>query len=237
MVLSAFPYFEAVGAAAAVATAIIAYSALRSWQSQERAKRQAQFLDQLLDATHAFVIEVNKPIGHLRGAKLGMASYVETWSDGDEEEKRLNGAIAFIEKRGEASAGRMREALAALDPIIIEMNSLVAKGQVFQFSSYAQAENAVRSLSHQANLLNSFLIVFENPSWNWDHPEIKELLRKVLAIDPAEIKVSVGEHNAAMIGFVRDRYEDIYGKSRWRRPLGSWLHGIRRTPHGSADRT
>lgn len=115
MDFAAFPYFEAIGSVAAVVTAVIAYKALRSWQSQERAKRQAQFLDQLLDATHAFVIEVNKPIGHLRGAKIGMASHVESWADGDDEEKKLKGAVAYIEKRGEAPSGRMRKALASLD--------------------------------------------------------------------------------------------------------------------------
>lgn len=109
------------------------------------------------------------------------------------------------------------------------MNSLLAKGQVFQFVNYAQAENAVRSLSHQANLLNSFLVIFESPSWNWDHPDIKALLRKVLAIDPDEIKKSVGEQNAAMIVFVRDRYEDIYGKARWPRSSRWWPLRLRKS--------
>lgn len=211
----AFPFFEAIGAGATVVTAIIAYKALRGWQSQERAKRQAEFLDQLLDATHAFVIEINKPIGNLRFAKIGMASYVQPWAEEDEEDKAMKGAIAFIQKRGEGSAGRMREDLAALDPILIRMNSLLAKGQVFQFSNYNEAEQAVGWLTHQANLLNSFLAVLDNPTWNWDHPKIEGLLRKVMKIEPDEVKLSVGRHNAALIVFVRDRYEDIYGKPRW----------------------
>uniref|UniRef100_A0A6H1ZS92 Uncharacterized protein n=1 Tax=viral metagenome TaxID=1070528 RepID=A0A6H1ZS92_9ZZZZ len=222
MDISAFPLFEAISAAATVATAGIAYKALRNWQSQERAKRQAEFLDQFLDATHAFVIEINKPIGSLRSAKMGMASHVETWADEDEEEKILNGAIAYIQKRAERTAGRMREALSALDPILIQMSSLLAKGQVFQFSHYVEAERSIHGLMHQANRLNSFLAVIDSPSWNWGHPEIRELLRKIMAIDPDEIKLSVGQHNSAMIAFVRDRYEDIYGKPRSRPKRSGW---------------
>ena len=48
------PWLEIVKTTAPVVTAFIAYRALRNWQRQDRAKRQTEFLDELIDATHVW---------------------------------------------------------------------------------------------------------------------------------------------------------------------------------------
>ncbi|MFZ2872524.1 hypothetical protein [Zavarzinia sp.] len=45
-------WLEVIKALAPVATAIIAFIALKNWQRQDKAKREAEFLDALIEATH-----------------------------------------------------------------------------------------------------------------------------------------------------------------------------------------
>jgi hypothetical protein len=46
---------------ALVATAVIAFMALRNWQRQDKAKREAEFLDALVEAAHAYISDLPAP--------------------------------------------------------------------------------------------------------------------------------------------------------------------------------
>ena len=45
-----------------MATAVIALWALKNWQRQDKGKREAEFLDALIEATHTYIAEVSKPV-------------------------------------------------------------------------------------------------------------------------------------------------------------------------------
>jgi hypothetical protein len=78
--------------------------ALKSWQRQDKAKREAEFLDALIEAAHTYIAEVSKPVRLLEMPKIGMTSHVQEWESGDEGDKAVKGAIAYIEKHGEQDA-------------------------------------------------------------------------------------------------------------------------------------
>ncbi len=65
---------ETVSAIASVVTAAIACYALQIWKKQDKAKREADFLDALIEAAHIYNVELSKPIMLLRMAKVGLPS-------------------------------------------------------------------------------------------------------------------------------------------------------------------
>ena len=72
-------WLEVIKALASVVTAVIAFLALKNWQRQDKAKREAEFLDALIEAAHTYIAEVSKPVTLLEMAKIGMESHVPTW--------------------------------------------------------------------------------------------------------------------------------------------------------------
>ncbi|MDP3907587.1 hypothetical protein [Novosphingobium sp.] len=94
--IAGVPWLEFIKTAAPAATAVIAFLALRNWQKQDRAKREAEFLDQIVDAVHLYIVEMQRPVELLRMAKIGMKSHVKIWEEGSEDEKKVSGAIEYI---------------------------------------------------------------------------------------------------------------------------------------------
>lgn len=204
-------WLELIKALAPIATAVIALLALRNWQRQDRAKRQAEFLDALIEAMHGYIVDMHKPVELLRMAKIGMASHVRNWEESETDDKALKGAIQYITSRGEQDGKRMTQALNAVEPSVIKLRSLMTKGQIFSFPGYAKCKNAVTLLTWHFDRLLSFNSMIESPTWNWEHPEVSGLLAKVMAIDPDDIRQSIEENDVAVIEFARDAYNRLYG--------------------------
>ncbi|WP_334179968.1 hypothetical protein [Pseudoxanthomonas sp.] len=210
-VITSIKWLELVEAFAPVATALIAFFALRNWQRQDKAKREAEFLDSLIEATHAYIGEMPKPITLLEMAKIGMESHAPTWGSGEDADKAIKGAIAYIKKNGEQDAKRLLGVLEALQPSIIKLRSLAAKGQVFKFEGYAKCQNAVAMLTWHFDRIEAFMAVIASPAWNWENPSVLKHLKNVMAIDPGEIRKSVQQNNVAIIEFASSTYKRIYG--------------------------
>ncbi|MEM5341478.1 hypothetical protein [Paraburkholderia azotifigens] len=203
-------WLEVIKTLVAIITAAIAFFALRNWQRQDKAKRQADFLDALIEATHTYIAEVPKPITLLQIAKIGMASHVPTWDSDDDADRDVKGTIAYIEKNGERDAKRLLELLEAVEPSAIKLRALAAKGQVFSFDGYAKCQNAVTSLTWHLERIQAFAVTIASTTWNWENPEVLRLLHDVMAIDPSEIRESVQKNHVAVLKFATDTYQRIY---------------------------
>lgn len=204
-------WLELIKALAPVATAFIAFFALRNWQRQDKAKREADFLDALIEAAHAYIVEMPKPITILEMAKIGMESHAPTWETGEEADIAVKGAIAYIQKYGEDAAKRSLEVLEAVRPSVIKLRSLAAKGQVFKFAGYAKCRNAVAMLTWHFDRIEAFMAFIGSPTWNWEHPKVLKQLKDMMAIDPDEIRKSVQENNVVLLEFTSETYERVYG--------------------------
>ncbi|HJS10005.1 hypothetical protein [Sphingopyxis sp.] len=211
-IVAAMPWLEVIKTVATVATAYIAFRALRNWQRQDRAKREVEFLDGLIDAAHQHIIEMQRPVELLRAAKIGMASHVQSWNAGDENDKITAGAIAYIKRRGEDDGKRLGDALTAIEHPVIKLRSLAVKGQMFNFKEYRKCQDAVTKLTWHFGRIRAFTSMIDNPSWNWENPQVSSLLAKVMVIDPDEIIQDLSSNNAIIISFARDTYSCIYGK-------------------------
>jgi hypothetical protein len=136
-------WLEVIKALAPVVTAFNAFSALKNWQRQDKAKKGADFLDALIEAAHTYIAEMPKLITILEMAKIGMVSHAPTWENGEQADIEIKGAIAYIQKYGERDAKRLQEVLETVQPSVIKLKSFGAKGQVFKFDGDAKCWNAV----------------------------------------------------------------------------------------------
>jgi hypothetical protein len=140
-----------------------------------------------------------------------MASHAPTWEDGDSAEKAIKGAIAYIKKYGEHDAKKLLEILGAVQPTVIKLRSLAAKGQVFNFKDYTKCHNAVAELTWHFDRLEAFTLVIGRSTLNWEHPEVLGTLKNAMGIQPDDIGESLKRNNVALIEFARDTYKRIYG--------------------------
>jgi hypothetical protein len=204
-------YLEIIRTLAPVITAAIAFAALRNWQRQDKAKREAEFLDSLIDATHTYVAEMPKPMTLFQFAKIGMESHAPTWESGEPREIEVKGAITYIQKNGKDEAKRLFEVLEIMQPPVIRLRSLVAKGQVFSFSGYAKCQKAVAMLTWQFDRLEAFAGFIGSPNAIWEHPLVRKLLEDFMAMDPVDINKTIHDSNVAILEFCGETYKKIYG--------------------------
>jgi hypothetical protein len=207
--ITSIHWLEVIKALASVATAFIALLALKNWQRQDKAKREMEFLDALIEAAHTYIAEARKPITLLQMAKIGMESHTPPGEAG--EQAAVKGAIAYIQKNGEREGKLLLGVLENVQPSTIKLRSLVAKGQVFKFCDYAECQKAVAMLTGHFDRIEAFVAVIGSPTWNWDNPEVLGVLKDAMAIDPDEMSKSIEANNVALLEFVRKTYERIYG--------------------------
>lgn len=209
--LDAIRWPETISALAAVATAIIALCAVQTWRHQDKAKGKAEFLDALIEAAHTYIAEMPKPITLLEMAKIGMQAHAPTWENGEPEDVAVKGAIAYVDKNGEHDGKRLLEVLEAVQPSVVKLRSLAAKGQVFKFDDYAKCQKAVAVLTWHFDRIEAFMAIIGSPTWNWEHPEVLTHLKDIMAIDPDDIRSSIQENNVALLEFASQAYKQIYG--------------------------
>jgi len=198
-------WFEVIQAAASVAVALIALSALTTWKRQDKAKREAEFLDALVDTAHAYIAEMATPITFVQIAKIGMESHIPSGT-----EDQIQGAIAYIVKDGQHVSQRLNETLERARPLASHLRALVAKGQVFNFSSYAKCHDAVAMLTWQIDRIEAFRAIIGSTTMNWKHPDVIRQLNMVLDIDPDDIRQHIEKNNISIIEFSRETYNVIY---------------------------
>ena len=141
---------------------------------------------------------------------MGMASHVKTWEIGEQSDKIIQGAIAYIGKYGERDAKRLLEVLEMAQPSVIKLRSLIAKGQMFEFDSYSRCQKAIAMLTAQFDIIEASTTVIGSPDVNWENPMVLKNLKDVMVIEPAEMRKIVQENNISVIEFARAIYQRIY---------------------------
>lgn len=207
-------WLDVIKTVAALATAVVAVLALRNWQRQDRGKREAEFLDALVDAVHAYIVDMGRPIALVEMVRIGMKSQTSSWNDEDEGEATAKGAVAFIKKDGNREAKRLFEALNEVRPASIKLRTLGTKGQVFGFNDYSKCHTAIAMLVWQFERIEALAGIVGSPTFNWEHPEVQRSLTSVLTVEPEDIRKHINENNMTVLNFARETYARIYGSKR-----------------------
>jgi len=148
--------------------AIIATIALNTWRKQIKAQKHVNFLDELTDTVHAFILSMSAPVTSLRFAKIAIDAH--SYVHKDSADKRNVGAIEFIKKEGKVTRESIQEQLEAVRPILSKMKTLVAKGQILGMKNYFKCQNACNMLEWSYNQIEAFSSIIGNANLNWENP-------------------------------------------------------------------
>jgi hypothetical protein len=210
--LTSVSWLEVIKALAAGVTAWVASSALKNWKRQDKAKREVEFIDSLVESAHTYIAEFSRPVDLFEMSMIGIRSHSPPALDGGEGVDMEKGAIIYIGKYGREESKRIMDALAGAQQSVVKLRSLIAKGQVFDFDQYSKARNAVALLTWHFDRVGVFASMLGSSTLNWSNTEVRDSLQKVLKIDSEEIRSSIGRDNIALIEFAGATYKKLYGR-------------------------
>lgn len=187
--------------------AVVATIALNTWRRQIKAQRHVDFLDELTDTVHVFILSMSAPVSSLKFAKIGIDSYSGIHYDSEDIKKPE--AVAFIKEQGENTRKCIQDQLETVRPVVSKMKSLVAKGQILGIENYFKCQNACNMLEWSYNQIEAFSSIIGNASLNWKHPEVQQTLDEIMSIEPEEIEKNLVEQNSQYLLFAKQAYENI----------------------------
>ncbi|MBF0293688.1 MAG: hypothetical protein HQL96_00745 [Magnetococcales bacterium] len=206
-----FDLLEVVKAFASVAMVGIAFSALRNWQRQDKAKREAEFLDSLIEAAQTYIAELYKHVKVLEISAIGVESLNISLLGCDMTEI-ISKYNTYLQQCAQPEFKRLVDLIKVSQPSAIKLRSLETKGQVFKFDNYDQCRNAIAEITRHSDRFETFVIFMESSQgWRWEHPKVQEYFKEVIAINYNEIRDSIIKNNNAIVEFARDTYALIYG--------------------------
>ncbi|MBB5734426.1 hypothetical protein QSH39_021355 [Xanthomonas arboricola pv. corylina] len=205
--ITSFDWFEIIKSVAALVTASVAVMALKNWKKQDKAKREIEFLDSLIEAVHEFITAMAIPLGHFEFERIAMKAREP--SSGDDNE--YAGATAYISEHGDKAGEKLMQSLQNIEPSVTLLRSKIAKGQVFNFDGYQDCLTAVQRMTQQYDILSAAAMIMQSRNWNWNNPEVIKVINKTLlqknAIDMREI---LKEGNIVTLNFATRTYTTTY---------------------------
>lgn len=198
-------------ALASVAAPVIALLALRTWRKQDKAKKEADFIDALLETLHTYTLAMSNPIALLDLIKIGMESYAPTWESAAENDIHFKGAINYIEKNGKSDAGRLSDSLKTAHSAVSQLRSLMVKCEAFNFDTCKELQEAIVMLTRPYERIVALQRVLALQPLNWDNPKVRSCLKDMMKIEPDAINKNIGASYNSVIELCRGAYRRIYG--------------------------
>jgi hypothetical protein len=206
--LSRWNWDAIIQSVSSIFVAFIAWLALSTWKQQSKAQKKSEFMDELTDTVHEFISLLSVPTQMVKYIKIAIECH-EQVSSIDPHIKNP-GVIEYIKKYGKQDSKRFREFLEPCERPLTKINSLITKGQVFGFSDYNSCLESCKMITWQYDRMQALCFMIGNESANWENPEIKETLDKVVALKESDIKEVIAEFNSKFLTFVKKNYEIIY---------------------------
>jgi len=199
---------EIVKGGVSIWVATVATLALKTWKRQSKAQKQTDFMDEITNSVHEFVMAMSAPIEMLKYIKIGIESHSRApdLPSGIENPE----AVAYIQKHGKEDSKQLIEYLNLCNPSLTKIRSLSAKGQVLGLKNYEQCQTACTMLTWQHERIQALCYIIGNHSLNWENPEVQRTLSKVIQLDPKEIGRQLGEYNTTFLIFVKENYRRIF---------------------------
>jgi len=138
--------------------AAVATFALKTWKRQSRAQKQIDFMDDLTNSVHEFIVSLAGAIEMVRYVKIRIESHAGM-PDLDTEIENPE-AVAYIQRRGKEDSKRLFEYLKSYSPALTRIRSLSVKGQVLGLKNYKDCYNACSMLTWQHEVTSTILLNF-----------------------------------------------------------------------------
>lgn len=192
---------------AALVTASVAMMALKNWKRQDKAKREIEFLDSLVDAVHEFITAMAIPLAQFEFERIAMKAREP--SSGDDKE--YAGAIAYISENGDQAGAKLMQSLQNIEPSVTLLRSKIAKGQFFNFDGYQDCLTAVQKMTQQYEILSAAAAIIQSKNWNWNIPEIiNTISNTILRNNATDMREILKKGNITALDFATKIYKATY---------------------------
>ncbi|SSC08306.1 hypothetical protein BTURTLESOX_2425 [bacterium endosymbiont of Bathymodiolus sp. 5 South] len=193
---------------ASISMVWIAYKALTTWKQKSTADNKISFIGELSDEIHNFIVVISPAIEVYRFIKIGIGSH----SSQDHYNNIKNRPIsaAYIEKYGKEDGHLLFEKLNSCTSSVSKINSLITKGQIYNFIKYEDCQNSCALLTWQYDRLQAVAGLISQQSWNWENTKVVETLNKVLSTEIGDIEQNIKQQNIKFIEFAKDNYCSVF---------------------------
>ena len=89
------------------------------------------------------------------------------------------------------------------------MKSLVAKGQIFGIDNYSQCQEACVKLEWSFDQVEAFFSMIGEQYLNWYNPEVQNTLKKIISVNPKDIKNNLSLQNTKFLSFAKQAYSKL----------------------------
>lgn len=209
--LGGVSWLEVLKTVAPVLTAWIAWRALKNWRRQDRAKIQAQVLDDLIETTHRFAEVTERPFARIHIAQLGFRAYQYASEATTPEDVEIDGAAGWIDKNGREYAKSMELDLEPFEALMAKLRTLETKARVFQFPKATKLTKGIQEFASISMQCHSFVAVVHSENWTWDVLEVREVVLNAARLNPDAMRKRVQEAKLSITEFVEAGYRKIYG--------------------------
>lgn len=204
--MEALDWTKAAGAVAQIGMLLVAVTALTAWKHQAKAKKQTDFLDELTDAVHEYIQMVAAPLQALKFVRIGIESHSGNYSAHGANAP----AIEYIQRRGKEDSTALWDKLNRANEVIARINSLMARGQVYDLQEFSSAANSIKMLLWQHERIQTVALMIGNPHLNWENVHVLRVLGEALSVNPDDIGAHLQKHEIEFIKFVETNYRQIY---------------------------
>ena len=194
-------------AGATCVTAWVALQALHTWKKQLFAEKKIEFIDELTNTVHEYIVEISPAVDYLKYIKMSIDAHSSSVFPTD---KRLNaGMINFIEKTGKSHQDKLMAYLDKTRIVLKKLTSLNAKGQVFGFNGYLECHQACTNLSGFYEKLGSIALRVGSTSLNWENPEVQDTLDKFKNFEFKGVRDQMDKEHIKFLSCIHNMYKGL----------------------------
>ena len=201
-------WLEVIQTIATVFVAYVALRALETWKHQSKAQKQTDFLDELTDTVHDYIQQLSQPIEMLKIIRIGIKSHANIINQ--DEITEHSDTIAYIKSRGKEDSIKLWEYLNKSDHSASKIQTLLAKGQVYDLNKYEICKDSCTKLLWLHTRLQGVASIIGSENMNWENPIVQNSLNNALAVKPEDIEKTLKEQDINFLVFVKDNYRAIY---------------------------
>ncbi len=189
---------------------LIAYNALSTWKEQLKAKIILDFLNELTESVHEFILLMSAPHELVKFVSIGIE--VNSYPLPGEEKQNIKNPefVRYIKKDGKDMSSRIQKHLNACRPVASKVSSLAAKGQVFSLKNYERCQNVCKMLLWQFNYIESLSMLIASTTLNWSNELVQKNLSQYSKVDADDLKEKMRCANSDFLKYIKECYAHIY---------------------------
>lgn len=195
---------------ASIITTVIAYKALTIWKQKAKANKKSEFIDTFIDEIHVFIVKIQPAIVSYKHIKMSVDIYNNTDKLNPINNKPPPPYATYIIKKGTQDSNSLSILLKECVNTMSKIRSLVAKGQIYDFTDYDKCQNASNLILWQYDRLIAVVSMISNQSLFFENSTIQESIAKVLSPEPEDMEDYLKKQNILLLKFAKKNYAKIY---------------------------